>query len=66
MMSHRTCFVFIIIGAGCTINDIWDRDVDGKIAILLAWMCYDDVYQIPYFDNYFLERGATFNYTHTM
>lgn len=23
---------FIMRGAGCTINDLWDRDIDGKVA----------------------------------
>ena len=30
---------FVMRGAGCTINDMWDRDIDGKVSPLtcLGW-----------------------------
>ena len=31
MMSLFTVGAFVMRGAGCTINDYWDRDIDGHV-----------------------------------
>lgn len=29
---------FVMRGAGCTINDMWDKDLDGKVLFFLVYL----------------------------
>lgn len=33
MLSLFAVGAFVMRGAGCTINDLWDRDIDSKVSI---------------------------------
>ena len=35
MLSLFATGAFVMRGAGCTINDLWDRDIDKKVCIIL-------------------------------
>jgi len=34
-----TTGAFVMRGAGCTINDMWDRDIDSKVPRCFAFIC---------------------------